>query len=60
MQGICPITNELDEIRDSHIFPKFLWKHLKDTGGNVFRCKTKYNLQEDEEYVIISSTQSSF
>lgn len=37
MRGICPITKCEDDIRKSHIYPKFLWKHLKRTGGTVFR-----------------------
>ncbi len=37
MNNICPITLEEDNIRKSHIYPKFMWKHLKNTGGNVFR-----------------------
>lgn len=37
MNGICPITLKEDCIRKSHIFPKFMWKHLKNTGGYVFR-----------------------
>ena len=37
MKGICPITLKEDFIRKSHIYPKFMWKHLKNTGGTVFR-----------------------
>ena len=36
-KGICPITLKEDFIRKSHIYPKFMWKHLKSTGGTVFR-----------------------
>lgn len=36
-KGICPITLKEDFIRKSHIYPKFMWKHLKNTGGTVFR-----------------------
>lgn len=35
--GICPLTLEEDDIRKSHIYPKFLWNFLKETGGTVFR-----------------------
>ena len=37
MKGICPITQKEDFIRKSHIYPKFMWKHLKNTGGSIFR-----------------------
>lgn len=37
MKDICPITRKEDDIRRSHIYPKFMWKFLKQTGGTVFR-----------------------
>lgn len=37
MKGICPITRQEDDIRKSHIYPQFMWKYLKKTGGTVFR-----------------------
>ena len=45
MNGICPITLKEDFIRRSHIFPKFMWKHLKNTGGCVFRNSTKPTIE---------------
>ena len=40
MRGICPITKCEDDIRKFHIYPKFLWKHLKRTGGTVLAHPT--------------------
>lgn len=37
MRGICPITLKEDDIRKSHIFPKIMWKYLKQNGGTIFR-----------------------
>lgn len=37
VKSICPITKKEDYIRKSHIYPKFMWKYLKKTGGTVFR-----------------------
>ncbi len=34
MKGICPITLSECEIRDSHIFPKFMYEYLNSHGGN--------------------------
>ena len=34
MKGICPITLTESEIRDSHIFPKFMYEYLNAHGGN--------------------------
>lgn len=36
MKGICPITGFKETICKSHIFPKFIYEHLKKTGGNRF------------------------
>lgn len=34
MKGICPITLTESKIRDSHIFPKFMYEYLNAHGGN--------------------------
>ncbi len=34
---ICALTNEVCELRKSHIYPKFMWDFLKETGGDRFR-----------------------
>lgn len=34
MKGICPITLKESDIRDSHIFPKFMYEYLSAHGGN--------------------------
>lgn len=34
MKGICPITLTECEIRDSHIFPKFMYEYLHAHGGS--------------------------
>lgn len=34
MKGICPISLMESEIRDSHIFPKFMYEYLNAHGGN--------------------------
>ena len=36
--GICALTGEKCELQESHIYPKFVYKHLKQTGGNRFRA----------------------
>ena len=36
--GICALTGEKCELQESHIYPKFVYKHLKQTGGNSFRA----------------------
>lgn len=35
--GICALTGERCELQESHIYPKFAYKYLKQTGGNRFR-----------------------
>lgn len=34
---ICALTHEECELRNSHIYPKFMWDFLKATGGDRFR-----------------------
>jgi hypothetical protein len=35
----CALTlKDCDKLSDSHIFPKFMFNHLKKTGGTVFRA----------------------
>lgn len=34
---VCALTNEECELRQSHIYPKFMWDFLKQTGGDRFR-----------------------
>lgn len=35
--GICALTLEECELRESHLYPHFIWKFLKDNGGDKFR-----------------------
>lgn len=35
--GICALTGERCKLQESHIYPKFVYKHLKQTGGGRFR-----------------------
>ncbi len=35
--SICALTHEECKLRDSHIYPKFMWDFLKETGGDRFR-----------------------
>lgn len=35
--GICALTGERCELQESHIYPKFVYKYLKQTGGSRFR-----------------------
>lgn len=35
--GICALTMEKCELRDSHIYPKFVYNYLKRKGGSRFR-----------------------
>jgi hypothetical protein len=41
--GICALTGERCELQESHIYPKFVYKYLKQTGGSfVTRMKQLY------------------
>lgn len=35
--GVCALTGEYCELQESHIYPKFVYKYLKQTGGSRFR-----------------------
>ena len=35
--AICALTHEQCELRLSHLYPRFLWNYLKETGGDKFR-----------------------
>jgi len=37
IKGICALTLEECELRESHIYPKFVYHYLKQKGGNRFR-----------------------
>ena len=37
MKGICALYEIEDELRESHIFPKFVVNHTKKTGSKYFR-----------------------
>lgn len=41
--GICALTGESCELQESHIYPKFVYKHLKQTGGGRFRIANNPN-----------------
>ena len=41
--GICALTGEKCELQESHIYPKFVYKHLKQTGGSRFRVANNPN-----------------
>lgn len=41
--GICALTGERCELQESHIYPKFVYKHLKQTGGGRFRVANNPN-----------------
>lgn len=41
--GICALTGEKCELQESHIYPKFVYKHLKQTGGGRFRVANNPN-----------------
>lgn len=52
MKGICPITCKEDDIRKSHIFPKFMWRYLKRNGGTVFRSVENPTKELQNGYVM--------
>ena len=35
--GVCALTGEYCELQESHVYPKFVYKYLKQTGGSRFR-----------------------
>ncbi len=41
--GICALTGKRCELQESHIYPKFIYKHLKQTGGGRFRIANNPN-----------------
>ena len=41
--GICALTGEYCELQESHIYPKFFYKYLKQTGGGRFRIANDPN-----------------
>ena len=41
--GICALTGEKCELQESHIYPKFVFKYLKQTGGGRFRVANNPN-----------------
>ena len=43
IKGICALTKDECELRDSHIYPKFVYNYLKKKGGNRFRSISNPN-----------------
>lgn len=41
--GNCALTGETCKLQNSHIYPKFIYNHLKQTGGGRFRVANNPN-----------------
>ena len=57
---ICALTHEDCKLRKSHIYPKFMWDFLKETGGDRFRpihTPTQV-LQDGEKNIYLAIVQS--
>lgn len=50
MKGICKLTREETELRNSHIYPKFIINWMKETGSNFLRNYTSPNIRIQDGY----------
>lgn len=48
MKGICALFGEETDLRDSHIFPKFVINHMKSTGSRFLRNFSNPNLRIED------------
>lgn len=50
MKGICALTKKETELRDSHIYPKFVIQWMKSTGSKYLRRYISPNKREQDGY----------
>lgn len=50
MRGVCRLTKKETELRNSHIYPKFVVEWMKATGSKYQRGYTTPNIREQDGY----------
>jgi hypothetical protein len=48
IKGICRLCGETAELRESHVFPKFIFKWMQSTGSRFFRATLNPNIRSQD------------
>lgn len=63
MEGICKLYGTREELRESHIFPRFAVDYLKRTGSQYLRRPTQPNKREQDgpkRYLLSDKAEQEF
>src|SRR5205085_8794379 len=63
MIGQCKLCSNTRTLRASHIFPKFIFRWMKETGGSYFRQLTNPNIRQQDgqkEYWLCHDCEQRF
>lgn len=63
MLGKCRLCSEIKELRESHVFPKFIFKWIKSTGGRFLRSPENPNIRFQDglkQYFLCETCEAKF